>query len=107
METMGKYIFTVLKSSGSILGSWGAHNFIELEDNKGMSMIVNGFIYQGKVSIIYNEGNDSFDVMIGETVHNHIYVDMLVEFIDSAVEKIADDEQYKKNVGKFLNEVFI
>lgn len=103
---MGKYIFTVLKSSCSILGSWGAHSFTELEDNKGLSMIVNGFIYQGKVSIIYNEGNDSFDVTIGETVYDHIYIDMLVELIDSKVEKIADDQQYKKNVAEFFNEVF-
>jgi hypothetical protein len=103
MENMANYILSVLKSSPIILMSWGAQLFKKLEDNKGLSMIVNGFIYQGKVSIIYNEGNDSFDVMIGNTEHNHIYVDMLVEFIDSAVEKNVNDEQYKKNVRNFYD----
>lgn len=105
METMGKYIFTVLKSSASILGSWGSHNFRELEDNKGLSFEVNGFIYQGKVSIIFNQGSDSFDVIIGEEEYNHVYVDMLVEFIDSIVEKNVNDEIYKKKVQTFLNEL--
>jgi len=106
METMARYILSVLKTSPVILMSWGACNFRQLEDDKGLSMIVNGYIYQGKVSIIYNQGNDSFDVLIGETEYNLIYVDMLVEFIDSVVEKNCSDKEYNKKVHISLKTIF-
>jgi len=102
---MGNYILGVLTTSPRVLMSWGACGFRELEDNKGLSMIVNGFIYKGKVLIEYNEGADAFDVIIGETIHNHIYIDMLVEFIDSVVEKNCSDDIYIKNVNTFYNAV--
>lgn len=107
MENMGNYILNVLKTSPMVLFSWGACGFRELEDNKGLSMIVNGFIYKGKVLIEYNEGADAFDVIIGETIHNHIYIDMLVEFIDSVVEKNCNDDIYKEKVDNFLETVLI
>lgn len=104
---MGNYILSVLKTSPIVLMSWGACGFRELEDNKGLSMIVNGFIHKGKVLIEYNEGADAFDVIIGETIHNHIYIDMLVEFIDSVVEKNCNDDIYKEKVDNFLETVLI
>lgn len=95
---MGNYILRILKTSPIVLMSWGACGFRELEDNKGLSMIVNGFVYKGKVLIEYNEAGDTFDVIIGEERHTPIYVDMLVEFIDAAVETNNQMEEYKKKI---------
>ena len=87
METMGNYILGILKSSGFVLWSWGSHNFRELPDNKGLSFSVNGFVYKGTVSVIYNQGSDTFDVLIGNEKHENVYFDELAEIIDFNVEK--------------------
>ena len=102
METMGNYILSILKSSGSFFLSWGSHNFRELPDNKGLSFTVNGFVYKGKVSIIYNQGSDAFDVLIGNEKHENVYLDELAEVIDFNVEKNVSKEQYGQQVDEWL-----
>lgn len=108
METMASYILDVLKSSQSILWSWGTSSFTALDDNKGLSFTVNGFVYKGKVSVVYDRGSDTFTVIIGETEYNDVYVDELVSFIDSKVEKDCGKEEYEEKITEwFASEVFV
>jgi hypothetical protein len=102
METMASYILTVLKSSGFIFLSWGSHNFRALSNDKGLSFTVNGFVYQGEVSVVYNAGSDTFYVTIGENTYKNIYVDMLSEFIDEKVEKNGSKESYEQQVESWF-----
>ena len=59
-----------------------------------MSFLVEGFKYTGKVKVIYNEGSDLFEVHLSDgTKVDDVYLDNLVEVIDSLVEKTSNYEQ--------------
>jgi hypothetical protein len=77
--------------------SWGFHKPQQLPNDKGLSFIVDGFKYQGRVQVIYNEGADLFDVRLdnGEIVED-VYLDQLVGVIDNLVEKTLNYEQRVK-----------
>ena len=45
-----------------IVFSWGFHNAYALPENKGLSFLVNGFKFSGRVEVVYNEGKDFFEV---------------------------------------------
>ncbi|MDR2729018.1 MAG: hypothetical protein LBB56_07780 [Chitinispirillales bacterium] len=88
--------------------SWGAHSFYALDDDKGLSFTVSGFVYKGKVSIVYDRGTDTFTVIIGEKEYKIIYLDELVCFIDEKVEKNCGDDKYREQVEFWLkNETFV
>ena len=92
---MAEYILQILKSQLMVLFSWGPHNFKRLPEDKGLSFQVEGFKYQGKVIVMYNAGTDLFEVILaktGEKVED-VYLDNLVEVIDSLVEKTPNYEQ--------------
>ena len=84
-----------------IVLSWGFHNAKAIED--GLAFNVNGFIHQGRVEVLYDEGWDMFNIrLINEdgTIKKQVdgvYVDGLVSTIDSMVEKTKD---YKERVKK-------
>lgn len=98
---MAEYILKVLKSELMIVLSWGFHNAKAIED--GLAFNVNGFIHQGRVEVLYDEGWDMFNIrLINEdgTIKKQVdgvYVDGLVSTIDSMVEKTKD---YKERVRK-------
>ena len=64
--------------------------------------MVVGFQYKGWVEVIYDEGHDTFRVVLrktGKTVED-VYFDELVNVIDSLVERTDDyEERVNKEYG--------
>lgn len=100
---MAKYILSILKSSGSIMQSWGACKFLIIEN--GLEFSVNGFKHKGLVHVIYREGKDLFEVQLLTkrskllSVSTDVYIDELVSRIDNLVELT---ENYEESVQKWL-----
>ena len=91
---MAEYILQILKSQLMVLCSWGPHNFKRLPEDQGLSFLVEGFKYTGKVKVIYNEGSDLFEVHLSDgTKVEDVYLNNLVEVIDNLVEKTTNYEQ--------------
>ena len=96
---MANYILRILKSRIFIILSWGFNSPIRLEN--GLKFKVQGYIHSGWVEVLYNEGNDLFDVCTlnpDGTVkrkETDVYLDCLVDVIDGMVERTED---YKKRV---------
>ena len=93
---MAEYILEILKSQIMVLFSWGPHNFKRLPGDKGLSFHVNGFRHQGMVKVVYDEGQDLFEVHLDDgQVEDMVYADCLVQVIDGLVERI---DNYKDRV---------
>ena len=96
---MARYIWSILKTQLTIIMSWG----IDLDSirvvNLGIQFHVQGFKHTGYVKVVLNEGKDLFEVSLlsgnGECVKflDEVYLDMLVDTIDQAVEKTEDYEE--------------
>lgn len=89
---MYKYILQILKTQPIVVFSWGFHNAQALPN--GLRFAVNGYLHQGLVDVVYNEGADLFVVntldgngTIKQQVED-VYLDCLVNVIDSMVETI-------------------
>ncbi len=101
---MGKYIYSILLSQTTVLMSWGFESPVVIK--LGLQFKVNGFKYQGRVEIRYNEGADLFDIsLIGEDNQVKksiagIYFDQLVEVIDEHVEHV---DNYNERVNQEYN----
>ena len=88
---MAQYILQILKSRLNILFSWGARRFTAIQD--GLIFHVQGYLLNGWVKVLYNEGTDAFDVyflnnrkeLVKEV--SEVYLDNLVDVIDYHVEK--------------------
>lgn len=93
---MAEYILQILRTQLMVVFSWGFNSPRKLPDDKGLSFIVNGFKYQGKVTVIYDKSTDLFNVTLenGETEEG-VYLDCLVNAIDSMVERC---DNYKQTV---------
>ena len=93
---IANYIMNILRSQLMVMWSWGFHNAVAIEN--GLRFNVQGFKFKGTVEIVYNEGNDIFDIRfikaskVVKTVEG-VFFDSLVELIDDYVEKTADYEQ--------------
>lgn len=91
---MANYILRILKSRIFIILSWGFNSPIRLEN--GLKFKVQGYIHSGWVAVLYNEGNDLFDVSLlnpDGTVKKRetdVYLDCLVDTIDGMVERTPD-----------------
>ena len=73
---MAEYILEILKSQLMVLFSWGPHNFKRLPGDKGLSFQVEGFKYQGKVKVVYDEGQDLFEVHLDNgKIEDMVYAD--------------------------------
>ena len=88
---MSEYIMMILKSRLQIMWSCGCCKFTAIQD--GLIFHVQGYLLNGWVKVIYNEGTDAFDVYffnnkkeLVKTV-NEVYLDNLVNVIDYNVEK--------------------
>ena len=88
---MAEDIRQILRSRLMVVSSWGFHNPQRLPDDRGLSFMVDGYKYQGKVQVIYNEGADLFEVHLdnGEIVED-VYLDQLVGVVDGMVERMDD-----------------
>lgn len=96
---MAEYILTILRSQLMIMWSWGFNSPTRLPEDRGLAFKVQGFKYKGWVEVIYDEGLDTFTVIlkkIGNKVED-VYFDELVNVIDSLVERTED---YEKRVNK-------
>ena len=99
--TIAEYILRVLRAQIVIVMSWGFHNAKAIEN--GIAFNVEGFIFQGRVEIVYDEGWDLFDIrLINEdgSVKEEaqgVFVDGIVSTIDNMVERTTD---YKERVKR-------
>lgn len=81
----------ILKSRLSILFSWGPKGFTAIQD--GLIFHTQGYVLNGWVKIVYNEGTDAFDVSFLNNAKKvikkveEVYLDNLVDVIDYNVEK--------------------
>lgn len=97
---MAEYILQILRSQLMVVFSWGFHSPTALPEDRGLSFLVDGFLYKGEVQVIYNEGVDLFEVVLtntGEKVED-VYLDCLVNVIDGLVERVNN---YKEAVRDF------
>lgn len=97
---MAKYILQILRTQIFVVMSWGFHCPVAIDN--GLRFNVNGFNYTGIVEVVYDAGKDLFEVRIcgtGEIVED-VYLDNLVEVIDSRVEKV---ENYTEVVNSTYN----
>lgn len=93
---MAEYILQILRSQLMVVFSWGFHCPTALPDGRGLSFLVDGFLYKGEVQVIYNEGVDLFEVRLADgTVVEDVYLDCLVNVIDGLVERC---DNYKSRI---------
>ena len=77
-----------------VVFSWGFNNPKRLPEDKGLAFEVDGFIYQGRVEVVYNEGTDLFEVHLSNgTIETDVYADCLVQVIDGLVERTNNYQQ--------------
>ena len=98
---MAEYILQILRSQLIVVFSWGFHKPQRLPDDKGLSFMVDGYKYQGKVQVIYNEGTDLFEVRLDNGyIVEDVYLDQLVGVIDGMVERT---DNYFQSVKETYN----
>lgn len=95
---MAKYILSIFKTQLMVVYSWGFHKPMALQN--GLRFKVQGFKFRGVVDVVYNEGQDLFDVSFikaNKVVKSidGVFFDMLVDVIDDVVERTQD---YDKRV---------
>lgn len=99
---MAEYILQILRSQLMVMWSWGFNSPTRLANDKGLAFKVQGFKYRGWVEVVYDEGLDTFSVILkktGKTVED-VYFDELVNVIDSLVERTDDyEERINKEYG--------
>ena len=93
---MAEYIIAILRTQLMVVFSWGFHRPTALRDNRGLAFEVDGFLYKGRVEVIYNDALDLFEVHLSDgRTEDMIYSDNLVAVIDGLVERC---DQYKDRV---------
>ena len=93
---MAEYILQILRSQLMVVFSWGFHHPTALPDNRGLAFIVDGFLYKGKVEVVYNDALDLFEIRLGDgRIEDMVYCDNLVSVIDGMVERC---ENYQARV---------
>ena len=96
---MAKHIMQIFKAHLMVVWSWGFNKPMALKN--GLRFNVQGFKFRCVVEVIYNEGQDLFDVSFikaNKVVKSidGVFFDMLVDVIDGYVEKTADYEKRVK-----------
>ncbi len=107
---IGRYILAILKSRLDIVASWGFDPETLRPIKYGIEFHVQGFKHTGLVSVILNEGEDLFEVVLisdaGDTVETRksIFFDDLISTIDELVEKTEDYEKRISEEYPYLTE---
>ncbi len=104
---MSRYIWKIILSSGAIAMSWGIDPDSLRQIPNGLTFHVQGMKLKGFVEIVYDEGNDYFNVSFvkdenpteKETVED-VAFDELTNVIDLRVEYTGED--YNDRVGREL-----
>ncbi|MDE5567123.1 MAG: hypothetical protein K2J12_01650 [Muribaculaceae bacterium] len=96
---MAEYILQILRSQLMVMLSWGFNSPTRLPEDHGLAFKVQGYKYKGWVEVIYDEGLDTFTVVLKKTgkVVEDVYFDELVNVFDSLVERTDDYEERVKN----------
>jgi len=90
---------SIFKTQLMVVWSWGFHQPVAIEN--GLRFKVQGFKFHGIVDVVYNEGQDLFDVLfikrnkVIKSIEG-VFFDSLVEVIDDYVEKTTN---YEKRVA--------
>ena len=93
-----RVILQLLQKDLSVFFSWGAYDFETLPPN-GLKFTVNGFLYKGGVSVMYDKEMSLqakefvFAVKIGNSIYNNITAYELADFIDKKIEYAENYEQ--------------
>lgn len=101
---MASYIMSILRSQLVIILSWGFRSPVALDN--GLQFQVNGYLFKGRVRVLYDEGLDTFivrtindDGSINAQV-DEVYLDCLVNVIDGLVERCERyEERVKESYG--------
>ena len=94
---LSKYILMILKSQLMVVFSWGFNTPRAIEN--GLAFRVQGYLFTGRVEVVYNEGLDLFDVKLVnpdgsiKQKETEVYADCLVDVIDGMVERCPDYEE--------------
>jgi hypothetical protein len=101
--SMAEYILSIFRMRPMVVMSWGAQKFKALDDDKGLSFQVNGFVYRGIVKVEYHRGSDTFNVIVrGETTED-VHIGELIDVIDVLVETgDMGDDKYEDHVNDWL-----
>lgn len=103
---MAEYILAILRSQLMVVFSWGFHKPQRLPNDAGLAFMVDGFLYKGRVEVVYNDGTDLFDVRLSDgRIETDVYADCLVNVIDGMVERCKDynnrvSEEYSLTIHK-------
>ena len=98
---IAEYIFEIFKSNLPVVWSWGIDPASIQVIDLGVKFHVQGFKHKGNVQVVYNEGEDLFEVSLidenDKTVKTieHIFLDNLISVIDENIEKC---ENYEKRI---------
>ena len=98
---IAEYIFEIFKSNLPVVWSWGIDPASIQVIDRGVKFHVQGFKHKGYVLVVYNEGEDLFEVSLidenDKTVKTieHIFLDNLISVIDENIEKC---ENYEKRI---------
>lgn len=76
---------------------WGIWQYDYVsETGSSARFMVDGFLYKGRVEVVYNDGQDLFEVHLSDgRAETDVYADCLVRVIDGLVERCND---YKSRV---------
>jgi len=100
---MAEYILSVFKMRPMVVMSWGAQKFEALDDDKGLSFQVNGFVYRGIVKVEYDRGSDTFTVIVRGEATEDVHIGELIDVIDVLVETgDMGDNKYEDQVNDWL-----
>ena len=98
---IAKEIWRVLRTAPNIIMSWGLNPATVKAVENGLRFHVQGFKHTGDVEIKLNEGADLYEIYLydesGELkeTHTDIYVDQLIDTLDTAIEYTGVDYQKK------------
>ena len=98
---IAKEIWRVLRTAPNIVMSWGLNPDTVRAIEYGLRFHVQGFKHTGNIEIKLNEGADLYEIYLydesGELKESHtdIYVDQLIDTLDTAIEYTGSDYQKK------------
>lgn len=102
MKEAAQYIINIFRIDPVVVLSWGINNVVTRKN--GLEFKVQGFKFQGCVSINFNEGTELFDISFqnekGVEKIDGVYGDRLVDVIDRHVEYTGVN--YAKDIDNWL-----
>lgn len=100
VEKIARYILDIIIYEPSLPMSWGMEDpkSVYIDKMPGLEITVTGFIHQGQVQILLNEGSDTFEIRLinpdgtEKSRTTNVCIQELASTIDRLVEKTEDYE---------------